>query len=337
MEDEKIVITKELNDKITQLKYELEIKENNERNNLERIRTLEIENFQFSEEVRNLLNELQVKHQIINDSAQIELADEISSLTNYIEQLKQENFKLHQDVTHYYSFLLQSQSNMEKLTERYENEIDQLRKLFEQSQRSIDGKFEDDLITMMDPSFLSLENEIEIPGHFYNDLHNLRDEYKKITWEDDVEMEEIQNHKIHQLLDEINLLEILISRASDYYCNIIHKFKMKIANLNSSIVSSSSKIANLLDENEKLLYAVETGDLQPYLLLQEKKNRDLILQLEAHKIEQEKQNQILNPPSDDKITEEINNNNNNESTATDNVNNKSNESKGRWFSWFKFL
>ena len=328
---------KNLNDSQNQLQAQLEIK-NSEISSLNSKLSQVLQ-----EKERETQNHLSYISQIDNNKTEV-----TRNMNETIEQLKQDNAKLQQDIINLNTFLQQYKSyqeTSEQIIAGYEANIGNLQ-VQVQGLKEQNEYIKEQLLLKennnnninninIDQNKENVNINGTIPAHSLKDfvqaeLRELRQKYKLITWPDDATLEEMQESKIHQLLDEIRILEHYFNQSSSSPDTetLLASFEA----VNSELLFAQRKIATLDDEIRQLLYAVETGDLQPYLLSQEKKNEELTLQLQRQldeqlRLEERKQEQLPTHSLSDQL--------NNVQPAQNKTAPKIEGKKKGWFSWLR--
>lgn len=201
----------------------------------------------------------------------------MNQLQETIERLTNENKQLHGTVDQYQELLdnMQHTSNeisatydetIAEIRSRHEEEIRRLLQSNNQLQSQVRALSERKQVAEQENGFETVMQQFATE---FKQLEELRVAHRHYKPEPSESVEEIQEKKIHQLLEEVNLMEQLVRKVG-----IVDKMKDfgRDPALENQLTVLSSRLETAQQEKQALLNAIETGDLSEFVQIQERLN-----------------------------------------------------------------
>jgi chromosome segregation ATPase len=200
----------------------------------------------------------------------------MNRLQTRIEQLSDENQQLRSTVDQYQELLGNMQTTTEDISTTYEETITHLRAKHDEDMRRLlltNNQLQSQ-IRASDSKREESEREDYLNHRFAYEvglLEQMRAEHRNYKPSPTESIEEIQEKKIHQLLEEVNLMERLVEKVE-----VIDRVNAleRVPRLESELLRLKEQLAFTRRERQSLLDAIETGDLSGFVLLQQSATED---------------------------------------------------------------
>lgn len=225
-----------------------------------------------------------------------------SQLQLRAEALATENNQLRHDAANFAGLLQEMQSNFDMMTELYEAKLQQAQQELEaakaapQPARDVEQVLAAGRAEGEGQASCSAGGAV---GEFEKELHalqKLRESQRQHTWVvpegGSLSVEYMQEERIHQLLEEIGQMDLLLAKAPA----LVQTARQAIggggvAALEARLQEQERATRQAQQESELLLHAIESGDLQPYadLKMQQQAEAAARKQLQEEQIQQEQE------------------------------------------------
>jgi len=290
------------NELIQQLQGKLAGMESEKQNHEKQIATQkdEIQKLQFSlQQLQNLLKEKQQEllrsednyQRLYNEKSEQKAGamqeqigkgvNTMNQLQETIEQLTEDKEKLKLTIEQYQELLDNMQSTTNQISLSYDHTITQMKNKYEEDIRKLlqnNNELQGHIRMLQSRAGKSTNSQSNSPDQarelqeYVEDLKKLefiRAEHRKYKPPTSISLEEVQEQKIHQLLEEISLMENLMKKIG-----VVEKLQAVLPpTTDSSTYEKLKECEHILEftrrEKQALLDAIETGDLSPYIELQQ--------------------------------------------------------------------
>lgn len=207
----------------------------------------------------------------------------MNKLQETIEKLTEDNKKLRLTIEQYQELLDNLQSTSNQISLSYDHTINTMKNKYEEEIRRLlqsNNQFQSQVNSLKAEisSYKNRQNNNNtnnnaVPSskqfknfsEAFSKLEELRLKHRQTKPEPSITLEEVQEQKIHQLLEEISILESLVKDAG-----IFDKFRnaVNIEQLQKDLDDSRDQLRFCEREKSALLDAIESGDLTAFAELQ---------------------------------------------------------------------
>lgn len=211
-------------------------------------------------------------------------SEQLEKLQITIGDLTLENNKLKQTIDQYQELLDNMQNTSNQISLSYDQTLTQTRNKYDeeirrllQKNNQLEGKLNSLSKKGKELNSNASLNDLKNFEEDIQRLERIRKEHKQHKPDASLSVEEIQEEKIHQLLEEISCMEDLVNKVGVVdKIQELNTSKKETEELENKLIECKSELEFTVREKQTLLNAIETGDLNPYLELQkEAEQREL--------------------------------------------------------------
>lgn len=220
----------------------------------------------------------------LQNNQQSKSSEQLEKLQITIGDLTLENNKLKQTIDQYQELLDNMQNTSNQISLSYDQTLTQTRNKYDeeirrllQKNNQLEGKLNSLSKKGKELNSNASLNDLKNFEEDIQRLERIRKEHKQHKPDASLSVEEIQEEKIHQLLEEISCMEDLVNKVGVVdKIQELNTSKKETEELENKLIECKSELEFTVREKQTLLNAIETGDLNPYLELQkEAEQREL--------------------------------------------------------------